>query len=485
MVRRIITNVRSDSRKMALLISVAGLCVVFGVYLIFRVSAAGAVVTVEPEKGTLAAGATAITDTTASNGSAVKFAPGSTGGTGVVDATTLAGKFMLGYQGWHQCPTDGSPSPAWRHWFSGTPPSGTLFDYWPDTSELSAAEKCDTGLKLPNGQPAYLFSDYNQQTVVRQMQWLKDNNMDGVMLQRFTSELSDPAMLAERNQVTKNVMAGTSQTGRTFTIMYDISGQNASTLVSTIENDWKSLVDTVGVTKNGRYLNQGGRPLVVIWGFGFSDRPGTPADLNTLLDFFHNNANPAYRATVMGGVNNDWRTNTTWASTLKNFDVISPWTVGRYKMGTSTDQTTVKNWVTSNTAADLTYAKQQNKLYMPVIWPGFSFHNQNTGQALNSYPRWGGNFLWQQAYYSLQAEKTAGMPTMLYGAMLDEVNEGTAFFKQATTSAGWPSGMTMVPLNTDGYTQLSNDWYLKVGGEVDKMTRGDIPLSQTMTITPH
>jgi hypothetical protein len=73
---------------------------------------------------------------------------------------------------------------------------------------------------------------------------------------------------------------------------------------------------------------------------------------------------------------------------------------------------------------------------------------------------------------------------MLYGAMLDEVNEGTAFFKQATTSAGWPSGLTMVPLNTDGYTQLPSDWYLKVGGEINKMTRGTLPLSQTMTITP-
>jgi len=454
-----------------------------GSYLLFSARAGTPTASIEAELGSRNGNLSSGSDSTASGGSYIKF--GQAGATGTVDSSTIANKFMLGYQGWHQCPTDGSPGAAWRHWFGGTPPSSPLIDFWPDTSELTSAEKCDTGLKLPNGSPAYLFSDYNQQTVVRQFQWLKDNNIDGVMLQRFSSELSSSNMFTERNQVTKNVMAGANATGRTFDIMYDISGQNASTLVSTLENDWKYLVDTEGVTSNAHYLHQGGKPVVVLWGFGFSDRPGTPADLATLLDFFHNNPNPAYRATVMGGVNNDWRSNATWASSLTGFDIISPWTVGRYKMSSASDQTSVKNWITNNTGPDLTYAKQHNLLYLPVIWPGYSFHNQNTSLALNQDPRYGGNFLWQQAYYTLLAEQNAGMSPMLYGAMLDEVNEGTAFFKQATTAADWPSNLTMVPLNTDGYSQLPSDWYLKVGGEIDKMTRGTIPLSQTMTTTPH
>ncbi len=392
---------------------------------------------------------------------------------GTVDASTMDRKFMLGYQGWFQCPTDGSPSATWRHWFNGTPPNGPLIDAWPDTSELTPSERCDTGLKLPSGQPAYLFSAYNQQTVVKHHQWMQQYGIDGVMLQRFTSELSNPAMFAIRNKVASNVRIGSEQTGRVFNIMYDISGQNASTLVATIQNDWKHLVDVQKVTASPRYLKQGGRPLVVIWGFGFADRPGTPSDLRTLLDFFHNNPNPAYRATVMGGVNNDWRTNNTWASTFTGFDAISPWMVGRINSLAGADN--YKSTIT----AEIAYAKAHNQLYMPVIFPGFSFHNQSPANRLNQIPRLGGNFLWRQAYNNLSSGAT-----MLYGAMFDEVNEGTAFFKQAPTSASWPANMTMVPLNTDGYTQLPNDWYLREAGEITKMTRGTIPLSPTMTIIP-
>lgn len=461
--------------------------IVIGSAILLRSHAMTPALSLEPEIGT-AAGTTLVNDTAASGGKAVRFGsaappPSSPPPSGSVDPTTLANKFMMGFQGWFQCPGDGSPGSAWRHWFKGTPPSGTSFDAWPDTSELTATEKCDTGLKLPDGSPAYVFSDYKEQTVVRQMQWMKDNGIDGLMLQRFSSELSIPNMLVFRNQVTKNVMAGANTTGRTFTIMYDISGQDASTLVSTIQNDWKSLVDTIGVTSNPHYQREKGLPVVVIWGFGFDDRPGTPSDLNTLLNFFHNNPNPAYRATVMGGVNNDWRTNSTWASALLGFDIISPWTVGRYKMQSSSDTTSVKNWINNNTVPDITYAKQKAKMYLPVIWPGFSFKNGG-GLALNSHPRYGGNFLWQQAYHTLQAQKNAGMPTMLYGAMLDEVNEGTAFFKQANSPTQWPSTLTMLSLNADGYTQIPKDWYLKVAGEVNKMTNGSIPLTPTMTITP-
>jgi hypothetical protein len=308
------------------------------------------------------------------------------------------------------------------------------------------------------------------------MQWMQQNNMDGVMLQRFTSELSSPDMLIERNQVKANVKAGAEATGRVFNIMYDISGQNAATLVPTIENDWKSLVDTQNVTASPRYLKEGGRPLVTLWGFGVADRPGTPADLATLLDFFHNNPNPAYRATVMGGVNNDWRTNSTWASALTGYDAISPWMVGRINSLSSADS------YKTTTSAEVAYAAAHHLLYMPVIFPGFSFHNQSSANALNQIPRLGGQFLWDQA-----ANDVSAGATTLYGAMFDEVNEGTALFKTAPTSAESPGGMQMVPTNSDGYSQLPSDWYLKVSDYIGRMTRGEIPNTKTLpgAITPH
>lgn len=398
---------------------------------------------------------------------------------GVVDSSTITNKFMLGYQGWFQCPTDGSPNAGWTHWkfLNKYMPDG-----FPDTSELTAAEKCDTGMKLPDGSPAYVFSSYNPKTVLRHFQWLKDYNIDGVMQQRFTVALHDAKSKATRDQVTRNVMAGANATGRTFNIMYDISGDNPATLVSTIQNDWKSLVDSVGVTKSDRYLRQGGRPVVTIWGFGFGDRPGTPADLNTLIDFFHNNPNPAYRATVMGGVNNDWRTNATWANALAGYDIISPWTVGRYKMASKTDTTTVPNWINSRAVPDINRTKQLGKLYMPVIYPGYSFNN-SAGRPLNEIPRYGGNFLWQQAAANLSQQKAAGVPTMLYGAMFDEVDEGSAFMKQAVTTANAPKGIPIVTMNYDGYN-LTNDWYLRVGSEINKMTNGSKAITTTLSASP-
>lgn len=463
--KQIKSRARLDRKNATIFVAV--FAVIGGITLLISHAASNSA-NVEPEKGTLSSGATIGSDSAASNGQYVQF--GSSAG---VDASTLDHKFMLGYQGWFQCPTDGSPSAAWRHWFSGTPPAGTLVDFWPDVSELTTAEKCDTGLKLPNGQPAYVFSDYNATTVNRQFQWMAQNGIDGVMLQRFVSELSG-SMLTERNKVTANVKAGAEANGRTFDIMYDISGANATSFITTIENDWKDLVDNQKVTSSPRYLKQGGKPVVVLWGFGFSDRPGTPTDLQNLLNFFHNNSNPAYDAFVMGGVQNDWRTNTTWASALTGFNAISPWMVGRINSIASADS------YKSTTSAELAYATAHNQMYMPVIFPGYSFHNQDNTKPLNQDPRLGGKFLWEQAYNDLSVGSTT-----LYGAMFDEMNEGTAFFKQANSSSQWPSGLTMVSLNSDGFSSIPTDWYLQVAGQLTKMVKGQIPLSQTMSITPH
>jgi hypothetical protein len=50
---------------------------------------------------------------------------------------------------------------------------------------------------------------------------------------------------------------------------------------------------------------------------------------------------------------------------------------------------------------------------------------------------------------------------MLYGAMFDEMNEGTSMLKMAPTTNQLPVGPSLVPLNKDGYA-LPNDWYLRL-----------------------
>jgi hypothetical protein len=394
----------------------------------------------------------------------------------VVDASTLSNKMLFGYQGWFACTNDGSPPNRWVHWFRNGAPYATnaTVDFWPDVSELDNDELFHTAMNLSNGAPARVYAAYKTKTVVRHFKWMQDAGIDGVFLQRFTSELSDPAFFDWRNQITYNCRAGAEAYGRVFAVMYDISGQNSNTLVMRLTNDWLHISGTMRLTSSSRYLRHKGKPVVAIWGLGFTDRPGTAADAQQVIDWFK-----AMGCTVMGGVPTNWRnlsgdskTDPAWAVVYRSFDIISPWSVGRYSSDSGAD-TFKQNYITP----DLTAARLAGRDYLPVIWPGFSWKNL-TGGALNQIPRRGGRFWWRQLYNA----QSAGC-NMIYGAMFDEVDEGTAMFKMAPTAAELPAQGTFVPLNIDGEA-LPSDWYLRLAGEGSKMLRGEIPLTSTRPINP-
>ncbi len=396
--------------------------------------------------------------------------------TRAVDPTTLNRKLLMGYQGWFSCPADGSLPNRWVHWFRSQNPVATnaTVDFLPDTSELDADELFNSGMTYSNGSPVKLYSAFKQMTVVRHFKWMKDNQLDGVFLQRFVSELSDPAFFALRNQVASNVRVGAETYGRVFALMYDISGQPTNTLVSALTNDWNYLVNTQRLTSSPLYLRHKGKPLVAIWGFGFSGRLDTPEQAQTTIDWFK-----AQGCTVMGGLptywrtlNNDAQTNAAWANVFRSFDIISPWSVGRYVNNAGAD-----TFAQTLIVPDLTAAALAGREYMPVIFPGFSWYNLNAG-TLNQVPRNGGSFYWRQAYNAVNAGCT-----MIYGAMFDEVDEGTAMFKMVTTPAGLPAQGSFVPLNIDGQN-LPNDWYLRVANEAGKMLRSESPLQTTLPIAP-
>ncbi len=75
--------------------------------------------------------------------------------------------------------------------------------------------------------------------------------------------------------------------------------------------DWKFLVDEVKATSYGArnmYLHHRGKPLVVIWGVGFPDRPYSIRDIKLaeFMDFLKND--PEYGGcSVMLGVPTHWR----------------------------------------------------------------------------------------------------------------------------------------------------------------------------------
>ena len=103
------------------------------------------------------------------------------------------------------------------HWFryNADPIAPNLtVDLWPDVSELSQAELCPTEMHMADGSPAVLFSDYNQQTVLRHFQWMKDYGIDGVFVQRFINDLSRPNGLRHVNVVLNHCREGANLYGR-------------------------------------------------------------------------------------------------------------------------------------------------------------------------------------------------------------------------------------------------------------------------------
>lgn len=406
---------------------------------------------------------------------------GGAGGMSVPDTATLEGKLLMGYQGWFAYPGDGAPPDRWVHWFGAQDPSpaNATFDLWPDLTELEPDELGPTKMTYASGETASLYSAWNEKTVARHFGWMAEHGIDGVLLQRFVSELGDPAFAALRNKVATNVRAGAEAHGRVFAMMYDVSGADEATLFEALKNDWMYLVDTAGLTASGRYLRDGGRPVLALWGLGFKDRPGTPQIAASIIDWFQNGADPKYRVTLVGGVPRDWRTLTgdckpdpAWSAVYRSLDVISPWTVGAFG-----DEAGADAYKNGNLVPDLAEAKAAGARYLPVVFPGFSWTNLHGG-PLNQIPRKGGTFFWRQAYNALSAGST-----MLYVAMFDEVDEGTAMFKIAPTKADLPAQGTFLSLDADGLS-LPSDFYLRLGGVTTQVVRGARPLTEEMPAIP-
>lgn len=389
----------------------------------------------------------------------------------VVDPSTLTGKVMFGYQGWFACPGDGSPPGRWVHWFRNdtADAQNVTIDYWPDTTELGTDERCETEMTLPGGAAATLYSAWNPDTIDRHFAWMAEHDLDGVFLQRFTSDLLDPAFFTLRNQVATNVVAGAEAHQRVFAIMYDISGHPESTLVEDVKADWMYLVDTLGILESPRYLHHEGKPVLGLWGLGFNDRPGTPAQAAELIDWLTTSAPEKYRVTLVGGVPTWWRTlqgdsktDPAWAAIYRSYDVVSPWAVGRYA-----DESGADAFREQHIEPDLTDTSDAGVGYMPVIFPGFSWHNLNDG-PVNQIPRNGGELYWRQAFNAVDA----GVD-MIFVAMFDEVDEGTAMYKLAPTVADLPEQGAFVSLDADG-DALPSDWYLQLGDATGRMLRGEI-----------
>ncbi|MDB5356616.1 MAG: hypothetical protein JWN24_3069 [Phycisphaerales bacterium] len=385
-----------------------------------------------------------------------------------IDATTLDGKVLCGYQGWFNTPGDGTEF-GFGHWGNGLNRPGGRFgvDMWPDVSEYDPHDLREVpDLKMSDGSPARLYSGFSKGPTLVHCKWMRQYGIDGVFLSRFVGETTGGSRTRHVNTVLANVREGCHREGRVWAMMLDLSmGRNASTAI--VMNDWKFLCDQVKVREDSRYLHHLGKPVVLLWGLGFKDRPWTPEQGEELINFFKND--PKYGGVyLIGGIDPSWRTlrgssrpDAAWAKVYRSFDAISPWDAGRYRDDAGMDRHRAEVW-----EPDLAELKGLGIGYMPTAFPGFSWDNMhNAKPGATMIARRKGEFYWRH----FAIFKALGIRTVFVG-MFDEVNEGTAIYK---VSNDVPVGKYFVT-----YEGLPSDWYLKLTGAATQMIRGEAPLSE-------
>lgn len=111
-------------------------------------------------------------------------------------------------------------------------PTNNALGSWPDVRDYTATYQTAYA-NLGNGQPAKLFSSYDQQTVNTHFQWMQQNGCDTAALQRFNPTGGEGPT---RDAMAVKVRQAAEQYGRKFYIMYDATAwQN---MQSEMKTDW-------------------------------------------------------------------------------------------------------------------------------------------------------------------------------------------------------------------------------------------------------
>ena len=392
-----------------------------------------------------------------------------------VDASSLRGKVLCGYQGWFRCPGD-AQNAGWIHWSRDgkrIAPETLTFEMWPDLTDFPDVERFTApGFSGPDGRPAQLFSSDNAATVRRHFEWMRDYGIDGVWLQHFLVDFPEgPAKnrYASRLRVLNHVRQAAQATGRVWALTYDVSGMTSDKIFDAIVADWKKQVDD-GVTRDDRYVHQNGKPVLQIFGFyhGGGGSNMTLECANRLVDFLK--APGPYSAFVAGGGDWNWRRKSApeWLALYRRLDAYSPWNTGN----TSEDPAGVVHATTNYWAADKADFDARGALWIPVVYPGFSWDNlQKKKPGETGISRRDGAFLWEQFY----ALSMLGADSV-FVAMFDEVDEGTAIFKVTSTPP------TQAHFQTFG--KLPSDGYLWLVGEATKRLHAHQPIPDAMPSRP-
>lgn len=369
---------------------------------------------------------------------------------------------MAGYQGWFNTPEDGAGL-GWKHFEKEKEfkPGRCTIDLWPDVSEYE--KTYETAFKLPDETPAKVFSSYDASTTDLHFKWMKQYGIDGVFMQRFVVSIRNQKGKDNYNKILNNAVLSAEKYDRAICLMYDLSGMEAGE-EDILIRDWKELCEKYKLVSrnNNHYVYHHGKPLVAVWGIGFNDRRKYGYEqVKKIIDFLKSEG-----CSILVGVPTHWRTltidavsDTRLLELVKQADIVHPWLVGRF------DNNTYEPYRKS-IEEDIKWCKANGKDYMPVLFPGFSWHNMKKDAPQNMIPRLGGRFFWKQVKGAVDAGAES-----LYLAMFDEIDEGTAFFKCTNTPpVGESSFIT--------YEGEAPDHYLWLAGEAAKYLRGELRSSR-------
>jgi predicted alpha-1,2-mannosidase len=381
------------------------------------------------------------------------------------------GLVMAGYQGWFNTPGDGADR-GWHHYGNrqGFAPGNCSIDFWPDVSDYPIVYK--TPFHFSNGTAACTFSSADSSTIDVHFDWMKTYGIDGVFMQRFVSEIKTQKGKRHFDRVLKHALSAARRHDRAISIMYDLSGMLPGD-ERLLLNDIDRLDAEYGLTSHHvpTWLHHNSRPLVAVWGVGFNDqRKYGLKEAGAIIDGLK-----ARGYSVMAGVPTHWRTldddavpDARLHEIIRKCDILLPWFVGRY------DEARYEAFK-PNIRKDMEWCAANGVDYVPLCYPGFSWRNKRGADSFY-VDRNAGQFYQKQL--STAVEYGA---EMLYIAMFDEMDEGTAIFKCARRNDA-PDNRRIPFDGIDDH--LPTDYYLRLTGEAGRMLRERMSAALGVPLSP-
>ncbi|GAA3950229.1 T9SS type A sorting domain-containing protein [Chitinophaga oryziterrae] len=388
------------------------------------------------------------------------------------------GKSYAGYQLWHEA---GNEPKDWSHWAYGKLPSAgrgnhntETFPYIADYANTNVTMYPTNFANLGNGNPAKLYNSTDKGVIDVQMSLLQKAGFDGVAIQR-NAPVGRDLKYTSTDDYYVSIKNACETSGRSFYVMYCMPDVNngaalSADLVEGIKRDWVYQMEQIyALTSSGAYATVNGKPVVELWGLGYSTITVDRTQALALAQFFKDRG-----CYVIAGVPRDWRlmdggSRTDFADVYKAYNMISPWTVGVYS-----DTTGANDFRTNYMIPDQQYCTQNGMAFYPVIFPGSAWSQHVSGYP-NDTKRLGGQFLWKQA----KNIKSLGIKSM-YFAMLDEFEESTNIISSAVDYFDIPTDQYFGTLAMDG-VWTSSDYYTRLAGAASKMltsatTPSEIPI---------